>query len=151
MKEYRYIKLTEEPALKDEAASWFHHKWGVPKEAYLECMEAYLNNETEYGWYLCLEGEKIIAGMGVIENDFHNRKDLTPNVCAVYTEAEYRCKGIAGKLLNMVVADMKSKGISPIYLVTDHVGFYERYGWEFLCMVQGDGEPDMTRMYIHRS
>ena len=28
--------------------------------------------------------------------------------------------------------------------------FYERYGWEFLCMVQGDGEPDMTRMYIHR-
>ena len=26
----------------------------------------------------------------------------------------------------------------------------ERYGWEFLCMVQGDGEPDMTRMYVHR-
>jgi hypothetical protein len=23
------------------------------------------------------------------------------------------------------------------------------YGW-YLCMVQGDGEPDMTRMYIHR-
>ena len=151
MEKYRYIKLTEEPVLKDEAASWFHHKWGVPKEAYLECMEAYLNNETEYGWYLCLDAEKIIAGMGVIENDFHDRKDLTPNVCAVYTETQYRCKGIAGKLLNMVVADMKEKGISPIYLVTDHIGFYERYGWEFLCMVQGDDEPDMTRMYIHRS
>lgn len=150
MERYRYMKLTEEPKLKDEAASWFHHKWGVPKEAYLECMEAYLNSETEYGWYLCLDGEKIIAGMGVIENDFHERKDLTPNVCAVYTEENYRCKGIAGKLLNMVVADMKEKGISPIYLVTDHVGFYERYGWEFLCMVQGEGEPDMTRMYIHR-
>ncbi|MCM1161197.1 MAG: GNAT family N-acetyltransferase [Roseburia sp.] len=150
MERYRYIKLTEEPKLKDEAASWFHHKWGVPKEAYLECMEAYLNSETEYGWYLCLDGEKIIAGMGVIENDFHERKDLTPNVCAVYTEENYRCKGIAGKLLNMVVADMKEKGVSPIYLVTDHVGFYERYGWEFLCMVQGEGEPDMTRMYIHR-
>lgn len=150
MEKYRYIKLTEEPEFKDEAASWFHHKWGVPKEAYLECMEAYLNNGTEYGWYLCLDGEKIIAGMGVIENDFHDRKDLTPNVCAVYTETKYRCKGIAGKLLSMVVADMKEKGISPIYLVTDLVGFYERYGWEFLCMVQGDGEPDMARMYIHR-
>ena len=45
--------------------------------------------------------------------------------------------------------DMKEKGISPLYLVTDHTGFYERYGWEFLCMVQGDGEPEMTRMYIH--
>ena len=150
MKEYRYITLMEEPMLKDAAASWFHSKWGVPKEAYLECMNAYLNRETEYGWYLCLDGEKIVAGLGVIENDFHDRKDLTPNVCAVYTEEEYRCEGIAGKLLHMAVTDMKNKGITPVYLVTDHTGFYERYGWEFLCMVQGDGEPEMTRMYIHR-
>ena len=34
--------------------------------------------------------------------------------------------------------------------LAEHEGFYERYGWEFLCMVQGDGEPDMTRMYIHQ-
>ena len=150
MNEYQYITLREKSDIIDMAAEWFHSKWGVPKEAYLECMNAYLNKETEYGWYLCLDGERIVAGMGVIENDFHDRKDLAPNVCAVYTEEEYRCRGIAGNLLNMVVADMKEKGISPIYLVTDHTGFYERYGWEFLCMVQGEGEPDMTRMYIHR-
>lgn len=149
MEKYRYITLMEKPELKEEAASWFHSKWGVPKEAYLECMNAYLNYETNYGWYLCLCGEKIVAGMGVIENDFHDRKDLAPNVCAVYTEKEYRCQGIAGNLLNMVVADMKDKGISPIYLITDHIGFYERYGWEFFCMVQGDEEPNLTRMYIH--
>lgn len=150
MKDYQYITLREMPQIKDAAAEWFHSKWGVPKEAYLECMETYLSGETEYGWYLCLDGEKIVGGMGVIENDFHDRKDLSPNVCAVYTEDSYRGKGIAGVLLNMVVDDMKDKGISPIYLVTDHTGFYERYGWEFLCMVQGDGEEDMTRMYIHR-
>lgn len=149
MEEYRYITLTEKPELKEEAAYWFHSKWGIPKEAYLECMNAYLDNETDYGWYFCLCDEKIVAGMGVIENDFHDRKDLAPNVCAVYTEEDYRCKGIAGNLLNMVVEDMRHKGISPIYLVTDHIGFYERYGWEFLCMVQGDDEPEMTRMYIH--
>ena len=150
MKEYQYITLRDNEKIKDMAAVWFHSKWGVPKEAYLECMEAYLNGETEYGWYLCLDGDKIVGGMGVIENDFHDRKDLSPNVCAVYTEEEYRGKGIAGKLLNLVVRDMKDKSISPIYLVTDHTGFYERYGWEFLCMVQGDGEEEMTRMYIHK-
>ena len=107
MKEYKYITLREEPERKDMAAEWFHNKWGVPKEAYLECMDAYLNGETEFGWYLCKDEDKIIGGMGVIENDFHDRKDLSPNVCAVYTEEEYRSKGIAGKLLNMVVEDMK--------------------------------------------
>ena len=150
MGNHEYLTLREKPELKMPAAEWFHSKWGVPKEAYLDCMEAYLSGQTEYGWYLCLDGDAIIGGMGVIENDFHDRKDLTPNVCAVYTEEAYRKQGIAGKLLNLVVADMRSKGISPVYLVTDHTGFYERYGWEFLCMVQGDGEPDMTRMYIHR-
>ena len=150
MKELQYITLREKPELMNTAADWFHSKWRVPTEAYLECMEAYLNHETELGWFLCLDGEQIVGGLGVIENDFHDRKDLTPNVCAVYTEESHRCKGIAGNLLNMAVEDLRAKGISPAYLITDHTGFYERYGWEFLCMVQGDGEPDMTRMYIHK-
>ena len=71
MDKYKIITLRERPDLKEVASEWFHSKWGVPTEAYLECMVAYLHGETEYGW-------------------------------------------------------------------------------EFLCMVQGDGEPDMTRMYIHR-
>lgn len=150
MEELRYITLKEQPELLEPAAAWFHSKWGVPKEAYLECMREYLLGATAYGWYLCLRGEEIVGGLGVIENDFHDRKDLSPNVCAVYTEEAYRRRGIAGSLLKLAVEDLKDKGISPVYLVTDHVGFYERYGWEFLCMVQGDGEPEMTRMYIHR-
>ena len=149
MKNYEYMTLRERPGIKDKAAQWFHEKWGVPKEAYLECMDEYLSGDTEYGWYLCLDGDKIIGGLGVIENDFHERKDLAPNVCAVYTEENYRGQGIAGKLLDMTVDDMKSKGITPIYLLTDHTGFYERYGWEFLTMVQGS-DPEPSRMYKHR-
>ena len=146
----RYITLREEPQLMEPAAEWFHSKWHVPVEAYLACMEEYLSGATELGWYLCLEGQRIVGGMGVIENDFHDRKDLTPNVCAVYTEEDCRCQGIAGNLLNMVRDDLYAKGITPIYLLTDHTGFYERYGWEFFCMAQGDGEEEMARMYIHR-
>lgn len=146
----RYIELRLLPQLENAAAEWFHSKWRVPRAAYLQCMDAYLCGETEYGWFLCLDGDRIVGGLGVIENDFHNREDLTPNICAVYTEEEYRCKGIAGRLLNMAVDDLKRKGISPVYLLTDHTGFYERYGWEFLCEVLGDGETVPSRMYIHR-
>ena len=149
MSDYKYISLIEVPTLKEKAAEWFHSKWGIPKEAYLKCMEAFLNGETDYGWFLCLDENKIVAGLGVIDNDFHNRKDLSPNICAVYTEETYRNHGIAGKLLNMAVEDCRQKGISPVYLVTNHINFYEKYGWEFLCMVQCDNEPNVSRMYIH--
>ena len=145
------IKLRENPEKKEEIARWFHEKWGIPLEAYLESMDECLAKKTGVPqWYVATRNGKIVGGLGVIENDFHDRKDLAPNVCAVYVEEEHRCKGIAGQLLNFVCEDMRDFGIEPLYLVTDHTGFYERYGWEFLCMVQGDGEPDMTRMYIHK-
>ena len=150
MDEYTFITLRDRPGLITGAAKWFHEKWGVPEGAYLDCMQRYIGRETEYGWYLYLAGEDIIGGLGVIENDFHDRKDLKPNICAVYTEEAHRGKGIAGKLLDMAVKDLKSKGISPVYLLTDHTGFYERYGWEFYCTALGDGEDVPSRVYVHR-
>lgn len=144
------VKLREKPELKQAAANWFHEKWGIPLEAYLESMDECLAGYAPVPqWYIVMQQERIIAGLGVIENDFHDRKDLAPNVCAVYVEEDWRCRGIAGEMLDFVCRDMEVLGISTLYLVTDHTSFYERYGWEFLCMVQGDGEPDMTRMYIH--
>lgn len=152
MSDFKIVKIANRPEMKHIAAEWFHSKWHVPVEAYLESIEDSMKDSVVVpSWYLCLYGDEIIAGMGVIDNDFHDRKDLTPNVCAVYTEAEYRCRGIAGKMLEFVCKDMKDMGLDTLYLVTDHTSFYERYGWEFLCMVQGDGKQKMTRMYIHRS
>lgn len=148
--DYTYLTLRQRPELMDEAAEWFHDKWNVPREAYLECMKAYLERETEYGWYLCMYGKKIIGGLGVIQNDFHERKDLFPNICAVYTEVAFRKQGIAGNLLDMAVEDLRNKGISPVYLLTDHIGFYERYGWKFFCMACSDGEEQPSRVYIHQ-
>lgn len=145
------VRIREHKELASAAALWFHQKWGIPMEAYEESIGQCLDNKGSVPqWYLFMENGMIGGGLGVIENDFHDRKDLTPNVCAVYVEEEYRCRGIAGEMLRFVCADMKEKGIDTLYLVTDHTSFYERYGWKFLCMVQGDGEPDMTRMYVHR-
>lgn len=151
MSNYKIVKIKDKPELRDCVANWFHEKWNIPLQAYLESIDECLNNENAVPqWYVAISAEKIIGGLGVIENDFHNRKDLTPNVCAVYVEDGYRCQGIAGKMLDFVCNDMKEKGIGTLYLITDHTSFYERYGWEFLCMVQGDGEEELTRMYIHR-
>lgn len=146
------LRLSERPALLPAAAQWFHEKWGIPLEAYRESMEESLTGKNPVPqWYLALEEDRIVGGMGVIENDFHDRKDLTPNVCAVYTEEDRRSQGIAGALLNYVCTDMQKMGIDTLYLLTDHTSFYERYGWEFFCMAQGDGEPELSRMYIHRA
>lgn len=150
--EYEILRLREHPEWKTSAAQWFHAKWGVPLQAYLDSMDQCVGGgEAVPQWYMVTDGGRIIGGLGVIENDFHNRKDLAPNVCAVYVEEAFRCQGIAGKMLNHVCEDMHSQGIDVLYLLTDHTSFYERYGWEFFCMVQGDGEEEPARMYVHKT
>ena len=150
MEEYKIVNLQAKPQIMEQASEWFHQKWGIPKAAYVESMQYSFNNNTVVPqWYVVLNGETIIGGIGVIENDFHDRKDLSPNVCAVYVEEAYRKQGIAGKMLKIVCDELYRNGIDTLYLITEHTSFYERYGWKFLCMVQGDGEPELTRMYIH--
>ena len=103
-------------------------------------------------------GSVTLSECGIIDllrsGQYHyldrDRPDLTPNVCAVYVEEAHRCRGIAGQMLRFVCADMKNMGIDTLYLVTDHTSFYERYGWEFLCMVQDSAEGTPIRMYVHR-
>ena len=137
------LKLREHSELASEAAAWFHSKWDIPVEEYAGSIQECLTGKSIVPqWYVAVGNRKIIGGIGVIKNDFHNRKDLTPNVCAVYVEE-------AGKLLEYVCEDMRSFGLETLYLITDHTGFYERYRWKFLCMAQGDGEPDLTRMYSY--
>lgn len=147
--QYDIVKITDRPSLKQQATEWFSEKWHIPIEAYLESMDKAIHGEKAVPqWYLALESERIIGGMGVIENDFHPRKDLAPNVCAVYTEEDCRGHGIAGKLLNFVCTDMKEKGIDTLYLLTDHTAFYERYGWEFYCIIEDN--VNISRVYIHK-
>ena len=141
------LPLRDAPALADEAAAWFSGRWGIPAAEYRESMERCLLRQGPVPqWYVVRDGGRLIAGAGVIENDFHDRKDLTPNLCALFVEPDRRCRGIAGRLLDFIRRDLGAAGVLRLYLVTDHTSFYERYGWTFLTMVTGDdGLPE--RMY----
>lgn len=108
------LPLRLHPELAAQAAEWFHQKWGVPAEDYRQSIDACLQGRGAVPqWYLARENGQIAGGVGVIENDFHDRKDLSPNVCALYVEEPFRGQGLAGRLLLMVCAEMAALGAIP--------------------------------------
>ncbi|MCQ4638212.1 GNAT family N-acetyltransferase [Anaerovorax odorimutans] len=133
----------------EKASCWFSRKWDVPEEAYRESMEACISQQTGIPqWYIVEnEEQEIIAGAGVIDNDFHQRKDLAPNLCALYVEEDYRNQGIASRILDFARRDLSRLGFSKLYLITDHTEFYEKCGWDFFTMVCCDGGEE-SRMYM---
>ena len=144
------LSLREHPEWTEPAASWFHRQWSVPETAYRESIA---RCQAEPGgvvqWYLIPGGAgRIAAGLGCIENDFHPRQDLSPNLCALYVAPDWRGRGLARALLEHACRDLAARGVSDLYLLTDHTAFYERCGWSYLCPVT-DNAGDSLRVY-HR-
>lgn len=53
---YEIVRLTDRPELKEQAAVWFHEKWGIPLEAYMESMNECLKGEKNIPqWYVAME------------------------------------------------------------------------------------------------
>ena len=144
----KFICLRDFPELSKTSSSWFSEKWDIPESEYIESIDQCIKNRYSVPqWYVVInENKNIIAGAGVIENDFHNRKDLSPNICALFVEENYRNNGIAKNLISFIINDIKPMGFNKVYLVTDHTNFYEKLGWEFLCMVKGD-DGTLERLY----
>lgn len=149
MEEYGFICLREHPEYGDRAAEWYHSKWKVPLSAYQESISACLAGEGPVPqWYLMLGGSgAIAAGAGVIENDFHDRPDLRPNLCAVFVEEPHRGRGLARELLNAIRRDMGELGEERLYLVTSHTQFYEKCGWTFCTRVRDTDSGKEFRLY----
>lgn len=148
------VRLSDRPDLAERAASWFAEKWGIPASEYRESIGECNAGSAVPQWYVALGGDArqptagrpIVAGAGVIENDFHERRDLAPNVCAVFVEPSHRGRGISRALLARIRDDMASFGIERLYLLTDHDSYYEKLGWRFVGMVR-DNEGALGRMY----
>ena len=145
------IELSNHPELINPAASWFHSKWSVPEKAYVDSMTASHTSESGVPqWYIMMnDNQEIIAGLGVIENDFHKRPDLTPNLCAMYVKEEYRNRGLARALLDNACEKLSAKGMNTAYLITSHTDFYEHCGWTFYDMIEED-DGNMIRLYQHK-
>ena len=98
---------------------------------------------------LLTEGDELISYCTFAEKDDIQPTDLTPWVGFVYTFPEYRGHRCAGLLFDEVERLARERGVREVYLSTNHVGLYEKYGWEFFDIMEDmDGEP--SRVYVKR-
>ncbi|BDE10579.1 N-acetyltransferase [Lactococcus cremoris] len=84
-------------------------------------------------WYLIVDEGKIIAGCGLISNDFISRMDLYPWLCALYVEEEFRQQGFARLLIEVVKEECKTFSFKKLYLATDFIDFYEQFDFHYLA------------------
>jgi len=90
--------------------------------------------------------DKIIGCAGLITNDFISRMDLYPWICAIYINEEQRGNNYANLLVEKAKLDSKKFGFKYLNLCTDHVGYYEKMGFEYIGQGYHPWEEE-TRIY----
>ena len=129
------VSVRENPIYKERAIQYFQSKW-ASKESLMVYEDCIKNSITTLNplprWYLLIDNETIIGCAGLITNDFISRMDLYPWVCALYIEKDFRGHEYGSLLLDKAKVDAKRGGFNSLYLCTDHVGYYEKYGFTYI-------------------
>lgn len=137
------------PITLEDAETIAHHRHrmfvddGVPDnettrsriQAFLPWVKARIQFGTYTGWFAIVE-EKVVAGVGMImldwpPHDLH-AEPLRGYVLNVYTEPEYRGRGIAKQLMKQLMKEAKARQITVVALHASKMGkpVYEKLGFQ---------------------
>ncbi len=100
----------------------------------VELLEKGTFHETLGGWgdlYLLMDGETLVSFATLTGLDSVRDESLTPWIGFVHTDPAYRGRRYAGYLLRYAEVAAASRGFNRIYIATDHVGLYEKYGYVY--------------------
>ena len=141
----RIISVRKEPDYKEVAAKYIHSKWGnktnyqLYEDSIFGCVST---KESIPYWYLLESENQIVGCIGLIDHDFINRTDLSPWLCSLYIEKDYRGKSLGSLLIEQVRTDAELEGFESIYLCTELNEFYEKFGFNYLEKgFYPDGQP----------
>ena len=81
--------------------------------------------------YLLMDGENIASFLTFTRQDCVADARLYPWAGFVYTFPQYRGHRCVGRLLAHAEQKARDHGCEKVYIATDHIGLYEKYGYSY--------------------
>lgn len=95
---------------------------------------------------LLVNGDELVSFCTYAEKDDIQPTELTPWVGFVYTFPQYRGHRYVGRLFEKIEQLARAENAADVYISTNHIGLYEKYGCTFYGMMADmQGEP--SRVY----
>lgn len=150
MNNIEIYNLLDKKEYLEEVSKWIWKEWSLEKGAKLEDIiyrsNYSLNREGIPSMYIAVCKEEVVGVVSLWRNDLTARQDLYPWMATLYVKESFRNRGIGKQLQEKSIQITKKLGYSHLYLITDHIDYYERFGWTFLEEAPlGNGK--YTRIY----
>ena len=96
--------------------------------------------------FFLLDGNSVVSFLTLTTQDCIDAPGMTPWIGFVFTFPEYRGRHHIGTLLDHARKCAAQKGSPFVFLATDHVGLYEKYGFSYWGS-RRDVHGEMSRVY----
>ena len=121
----------------EKICEWNYNWWGIRDGKSFEEVRCYLehslNKDRLPQTYVAIIGEEP-AGMYQLSmsDDLFSRPDIYPWLINVYVDEKFRGKNVCRELMNTVNENAKKANLHELYLYTNHIGLYEKFGWNLV-------------------
>ncbi len=82
--------------------------------------------------FIMADGEKLVSFCTLTHRDCIKDDDLFPWIGFVFTSPDYRGKRYSGEVIEAACKRASGQEFDKVYLATDHVGLYEKYGFTYM-------------------
>lgn len=89
-------------------------------------------NNPFYCKLILLDDDKLLGFVSIFPTDGKERLDLTPWYATMYVKEEYRGLGYSKILNEAILKETKKRSFKKIYLKTDLINYYEKFGFTYL-------------------
>lgn len=124
-----------------EVAELTQKEWGSKTnsiEEFNEKIERKINkiisnlNNPNYCKLILLQDNTLVGFISIFPHDCDERPDLSPWYATMYVKEEFRGNGYSKLLNGAILKEAKSRGFTKIYLKTNLINYYEKFGANYI-------------------
>ena len=101
-----------------------------------------LEKNTFQEWesvFVAVMNEKIVGYCTLLETDYYPENRYFPWISSIFVEEVFRGRRISELLINEATEYAKCTGFQTVYIPSDIVGLYEKYGFEKIDVLTNYG------------
>ena len=89
-------------------------------------------NNPNYCKLILLQDNTLVGFISIFPHDCDERPDLSPWYATMYVKEKFRGNGYSKLLNDAILKEAKSRGFTKIYLKTDLINYYEKFGANYI-------------------
>lgn len=133
---------------EDVAEYAFHCSWGVGKK-----LAEQMRGNCFRDWdrvFIALDGSAFAGFCTFTKTDCLPDVPYTPYISAMFVDEQYRGNRLSEKLIRFALEYARGLRFEKVYLVSNHVNFYEKYGFIKIDAKPAPWDPDdIESIFMH--